>query len=140
MRTHPSLLAVLVLAAPLTAADPVLTGPAPLPPPAGRTWNLRQTPVVEVVKRVHKAVVNIHSERTTARNDAPDDKWSLERSENRVNGMGTGVIIDPRGYILTNQHVVDEVNSLHVRLADGASLPARVLARDREADLALLKV
>ena len=54
--------------------------------------------------------------------------------------MGTGIIIDPRGYIITNQHVVEDVNSLRVRLADGTSLAARVVARDRDADLALLKV
>ncbi len=140
MRTHPSLLAVLVLTAPLTAAEPLLTGPAPMPPQtAGRDWNPRLTPVVEVVKRLRNAVVNIHSERT-ARNDAQDDTSPLSTSQNHVNGMGTGIIIDPRGYILTNQHVVEEVSALHVRLADGTSLPARVLARDRDGDLALLKV
>ena len=54
--------------------------------------------------------------------------------------MGTGIIIDPRGYIVTNHHVVEDVNSIRVRLADGTVAPARVLARDREADLALLKI
>ncbi len=140
MRTHLSLLAFLVLTAPLGAAEPLLTGPALVPPQApGRAWNPRQTPVVEVVKRLRNAVVNIHSERA-ARNDAPDDSSPLSTSQNHVNGMGTGIIIDPRGYILTNQHVVEEVSALHVRLADGTSLPARVVARDRDADLALLKV
>ena len=145
MRTHPSLLAFLFLTAPLAAAppsEPVLTGPAPgayAPGSPRIDWNPRQTPVVEVVKRTRNAVVNIHSERS-AHNDVSDDSAALSTSQNHVNGMGTGVIIDPRGYILTNQHVVDEVSALHVRLADGTSLPARVVARDRDADLALLKV
>jgi serine protease Do len=139
MRTHPSLLAVLLLAAPIAAAEPSITGPAPAANAPGSPTNPRLTPVVEVVKRVRKAVVNIHSERT-ARSGAPDDPAALAPSQNRVNGMGTGIIIDPRGYILTNQHVVEEVNSLHVRLADGTNLPARVVARDRDGDLALLKV
>ncbi|HVS34141.1 MAG TPA: trypsin-like peptidase domain-containing protein [Gemmataceae bacterium] len=141
MRTHLSLLAALLLAAPLSA-QPILTGPAPAAYAAGspaRDWNPRMTPVVEVVKRCRNAVVNIHSERS-ARNDFSDDSSTLSTSQNHVNGMGTGIVIDPRGYIITNQHVVDEVSALHVRLADGTSLPARVVARDREADLALLKV
>src|SRR5207253_4213978 len=58
----------------------------------------------------------------------------------RVNGMGTGIIIDPRGYIITNQHVVEDVNVIRVRLADSTVASARVLARDQESDLALLKI
>ena len=54
--------------------------------------------------------------------------------------MGTGIIIDPRGYIVTNQHVVEDVNLLRVRLADGTEASARVVARDNENDLALLKI
>ncbi len=140
MRTHPSLLTILFLTAPLAAAEPVLTGPAPLPPPAvSRAWNPRNTPVVEVIKRVRNAVVNIHSERTAMGNNT-DELLALAPSQNRINGMGTGIIIDPRGYILTNQHVVEDVNTLRVHLADGTTLPARVVAHDHEADLALLKV
>jgi len=54
--------------------------------------------------------------------------------------MGTGIIIDPRGYIVTNHHVVEEVSSLRIRLADGTTAPAQVIARDKEEDLALLKI
>ena len=63
-----------------------------------RNWNLRQTPVVEVVKRVRDAVVNIHSERTV-RATGLDEMFSNTSSQSRVNGMGTGILIDPRGYI-----------------------------------------
>src|SRR5439155_27226771 len=59
---------------------------------------------------------------------------------NRVNGMGTGIIIDPRGYIVTNHHVVEDVNVLRIRLADGTAASARVVARDLDYDLALLKI
>src|SRR5262249_29825556 len=52
----------------------------------------------------------------------------------------TGILIDPRGYIVTNQHVVDEVSLIRVRLNDGTTHSARVVAREFEADLALLKV
>jgi serine protease Do len=104
-----------------------------------RGWNLRQTPVVDVVKRVKDSVVNIHSERTV-RGGANEELFTLAPSQHRVNGMGTGIVIDPRGYILTNQHVVDDVAVLRVRLADGSVVGASVLARDVESDLALLKV
>jgi serine protease Do len=57
-----------------------------------------------------------------------------------VSGMGTGVVLDERGFVLTNQHVVDKVNDIRVYLSDGASYPARVLQEDRSMDLALLKV
>jgi serine protease Do len=123
---------------PIHAADEV---PAPRiapltePPPAAP----RRTAVVEVAKRVMPAVVNIHSERTIGAKPRDFD-WEFVRTQHRVNGMGTGVIIDPRGYIVTNHHVVDDVQLLRVRLADGSPYSARVVARDPEADIAILKI
>jgi len=102
---------------------------------ASRATNPRRSPIVEVVERVRASVVNIHSERSVHN---PEDVFHTGPS--RVNGMGTGIVIDPRGYIITNHHVVEDVQVLRVRLADGASYPARVVARDAETDLALLKV
>lgn len=118
--------------APTLHSPPARTA-APAPSVAG---NPRRTPVVEVVERVRGAVVNIHSERTVASNS--DDVF--HQGPNRVNGMGTGIIIDPRGYIITNHHVVDDVQVLRVALADGTTYPAKVVARDPETDLALMKV
>jgi serine protease Do len=104
-----------------------------------RSWNLRQTPIVDVVKRVRDAVVNIHSERTV-RSAGSEEVFSSGNPQSRVNGMGTGILIDPRGFIITNQHVVEDVALIRVRLADGTAANARVLARDNECDLALLKI
>src|SRR5438132_443564 len=101
--------------------------------------NSRRTAVVEVVERVRGAVVNIHSERA-ARGPATEELFVHAPSPNRVNGMGTGIIIDPRGYIVTNQHVVDNVSGIRVHLSDGSTHSARVLTRDLESDLALLKI
>jgi serine protease Do len=101
--------------------------------------NPRRTPVVDVVQKVKDAVVNIHSERTV-KGFADDTYFNIVPSQNRINGMGTGIIIDPRGYIITNHHVVEDVNLIKVRLGDGTNVSARVLARDSEQDLALLKV
>src|SRR4051812_5889364 len=65
----------------------------------------RRSPVVGVVDRVGPAVVNIHSERTV-QGPATEELFSTAPTQNRINGMGTGVLIDSRGYIMTNQHVV----------------------------------
>lgn len=53
---------------------------------------------------------------------------------------GSGFFIDPQGYLLTAQHVVDKAKSLEVRLANGERLPARLIAADSQIDLAILKV
>src|SRR5437763_1733179 len=69
-----------------------------------------------------------------------EELQSTAQTQSRINGMGTGIIIDPRGYIITNQHVVDEVSLLRVHLADGTTAAARIVARDPETDLALVKI
>jgi serine protease Do len=98
--------------------------------------NSRETPIVRAVRRVQPAVVNISSEKTVGSRG-----WSSDYSEpQRVNGMGTGVIIDPRGYVITNAHVVDRVNSVRVRLADGTACDATTVSVDKTTDLAVLKI
>jgi serine protease Do len=101
--------------------------------PSTRT-GARKTAIVTAVERVKAAVVNIHSERTIG---GPDHFMS---SSNRVNGMGTGIIIDPRGYIVTNHHVVEDVSLLRIRLADGSTYHASIAARSPDVDLALIKI
>ncbi|MBX6314810.1 MAG: trypsin-like peptidase domain-containing protein [Isosphaeraceae bacterium] len=100
---------------------------------------LRRTPVVEAVQKVQPSVVSISSEKKAA----STSRWPFTNEENqrpRVSGMGTGVIIDGRGYILTNQHVVDKVQGIEVHLADGSVYPARLVQQDEAMDLAMLKV
>jgi serine protease Do len=101
--------------------------------------NPRRTQIVEVVEKVKDAVVNIHSERTVAAAGA-DDLYGVAAAPSRVNGMGTGIVIDPRGYIITNHHVIDDVQVIKVRFGDGSTYPAKVVARDHTNDLALLKI
>lgn len=137
MRTHRCWISAIVLGSTTLFCLPALADLPPLPAP--RSWNVRQTPVVDVVRRVKDAVVNIHSERTV-KAPAADELFALTPSQHRVNGMGTGIVIDPRGYIVTNQHVVEDVSLLRVRLGDGTTYSARVVARDVESDLALLKI
>ncbi|QDV36674.1 trypsin-like peptidase domain-containing protein [Tautonia plasticadhaerens] len=115
---------------------------AAVPPatrPASADMTSRRTPLVEAIERAMPAVVNITSEKRASSNS----RWPFSPEENRrplVSGMGTGVVLDQRGFVLTNQHVVDQVNDIRVYLADGSSYPARILQEDRSMDLALLKV
>lgn len=140
------------------AADlPAVPTPLPsLPPEAARPVSVslaapspgataRRDEFVAVVDRVKGAVVNIHSEKTVV--NPPDDPFQLgsgplraKAAPQRVNGMGTGIVLDPRGYIVTNYHVIEDVNSLRVRLVDGTNCTARVVATDKETDLAVIKI
>jgi serine protease Do len=130
MTLHRMSSAALVVALAMGILSPVLVAASPNP---------RRTPIVDVVERVKGAVVNIHSERLV-RGASSDEIFAHAPSQNRVNGMGTGIIIDPRGYIVTNQHVVDDVSVIRAHLCDGSSYNARILMRDPETDLALLKI
>ncbi|OJW05479.1 MAG: peptidase S1 [Planctomycetales bacterium 71-10] len=124
----------LVLGALTTGAA---TAPARASDPS--TVGVRRTAVVEAVNKAQGAVVNISSEKKAA----SSSRWPFSPEENqrpRVNGMGSGVIVDGRGYILTNHHVVDKVQGVQVQLSDGTSYPARVLQVDPVMDLALIKV
>jgi len=98
---------------------------------------LRETPIVKAVQRVRPSVVNIRGEKTVA---AAAGQSSAADAGRRVNGMGTGVIIDDRGYIITNHHVVDGVREIQVTLADGRRHTAKLVARDTETDLAIIKI
>ncbi len=98
---------------------------------------LRETPIVKAVEAARPSVVNIRGEKTVPATAA---KGGRSEGAARVNGMGTGVVVDPRGYILTNHHVVDGVKEIQVALADGQRFIARLVARDPETDLAIIKI
>ncbi|MCE5266478.1 MAG: trypsin-like peptidase domain-containing protein [Planctomycetaceae bacterium] len=98
---------------------------------------LRETPIVKAVQKARSAVVNIRGEKTIG---AAAGQTPTPDAGRRVNGMGTGVIIDSRGYIITNHHVVDGVREIMVTLADGRRHIAKVVARDLDTDLAIIKI
>jgi len=58
----------------------------------------------------------------------------------RATGLGSGFIIDPEGYVVTNNHVVDGATKVEVRLEDDSAYPAEVIGTDPQTDLALLKI
>ena len=60
--------------------------------------------------------------------------------EYRQNALGTGFIIDKEGFILTNNHVVEQTEELKVRLSDDKEYSAKIIGRDPKTDLALIKI
>lgn len=104
---------------------------------AARATELRRTAIVQAVERVRTTVVNIHGEKTLADGETPPADMEADR---RVNGMGTGAIIDERGYIITNHHVVDGVEQINVTLSDGKELIAKLVSHDPVSDLAIIKI
>lgn len=128
------------LVAPLGALTQPRSPAADAIPVSRSLHNRRRTEIVEVVEKVKDAVVNIHSERTVAAAAGTEELYGIAAAPSRVNGMGTGIVLDSRGYIITNYHVIDDVQVIKVRLADGSTYPAKVIARDHDNDLAMLKV
>jgi len=100
--------------------------------------DLRETPIVVAIRKARPAVVNIRGEKTLV--TAAGASGTRPDASRRVNGMGTGVIIDERGYIITNHHVVDGVREIEVNLYDGSRYTAKLIARDSETDLAIIKI
>lgn len=97
---------------------------------------LRFTPVVKAVAKARPAVVNIHGHKTVN----ADAEAAPGETVKRVNGMGTGVVIDPRGYIVTNFHVVEGVRRIRVTTAQEDEYVAQLVAHDSRTDLAVIKV
>ncbi len=87
---------------------------------------------ISVYERFNDAVVNITTE-TVAIN------WFLEPVP-QEGGSGSGSIIDTRGYILTNNHVVEKAYKILVNLADGSQYEGKVIGTDPENDLAVVKI
>jgi serine protease DegQ len=64
----------------------------------------------------------------------------LESQSRRASSLGSGVIVSPEGYILTNHHVIEAADEIEIALADGRKSKARVIGSDPETDLAVVKV
>jgi serine protease Do len=87
----------------------------------------RRTPIVEAVRKTRAGIVTLKVEK----------KGSWGRNEKNI---GTGVIVDGRGYVVSNRHEVVAASAIDVCLDDGTKLPAQVVAEDRSCDLAILRV
>ncbi len=96
--------------------------------------DLRRTPIVRAIESQRDAVVNIHGQKLVGSSTEADGELR------RVNGMGTGVIVDPRGYVVTNYHVVEGVRRIEVTLASGRTTAATLVSHDPRTDLAVIKI
>ncbi|MGB7329582.1 MAG: trypsin-like peptidase domain-containing protein [Rubripirellula sp.] len=108
--------------------------------PSRRVSDIRETPTVLAIRRVSPAVVNIHGQKTVRSTAAGMAGAEGPDSFRQVNGMGTGVVIDPRGYVITNYHVVEDVDNIQVTLSNGQNTTAELVSARIRNDLALIKV
>lgn len=114
----------------------------------------RRDAVVEAVERSSAAVVNIssiqvHEQRSPFSFGTPspflDDFFrdfyeSFAPREYKTQSLGSGVIISPEGYILTNEHVITQATTIQVRLADQTEYRATLVGSDPKSDLAVLRI
>lgn len=106
--------------------------------PLSASQQNRRTPVVDAVQRTAPAVVSIFSEQRPQYN--PFGFFGLDEDDSGRTSLGSGVIVDPRGLIVTNEHVVAGAAKIRVLLADGRELPATLVGADQSFDLAVLRI
>lgn len=127
--------------APLSFLAVFLIADAVLAEPYTERQQPRVTPIVELVRASRGAVVNIAATHIV---DAPDPFLDFfdthRRRQVKTNSVGSGAVIHPFGYVLTNAHVVAQASELKVLFADGRELPAEVVSSLPESDLAVLYV
>jgi serine protease Do len=111
--------------------------------------DIRRDATVEAVERVMPSVVNIATSRIVEYHDFYDQlrreffglpPQNQPRTQEQLDSLGSGVIIDEDGYILTNLHVVRRGNRVQVKLADGRVYDADKIVATEKSDVALLKL
>ncbi len=111
-----------------------------------------QNSYADVVSRVTPAVVTIRSARRARPaqqhpfmddpmfRDFFGDRAPRQQPEGRERGLGSGVIVSPDGYILTNHHVIDGAEDITIELSDRKTVNAKLIGSDPPSDLAVLKI
>ncbi len=130
---------VLAKASPAVVPElaPAVRGPVQVEFP--ESWSF-----APVVKKVAPAVVSIATTRVAPVAERGGFPFFFgpggPQPEGRQQGLGSGVIVTPEGYILTNHHVVDEAHEIKVHLSDDREFPATIVGSDPRTDIAVLKV
>ncbi|NOH80631.1 outer membrane-stress sensor serine endopeptidase DegS [Vibrio sp. RE86] len=102
----------------------------PSEPTESKVTNLSQISFNQAVRKAAPAVVNIYSRKYTEN----------DRSKLLTQGLGSGVIVSEKGYIITNYHVVALADQIIVALQDGRVAAAQLVGKDRRTDIAILRI
>ena len=112
---------------------------------SGRSTSVKASSFSNAAKAASPAVVSISTSKAPVNHPNSGDPWFRfffgDQNDNQPqSGLGSGVIVSPDGFILTNNHVVEEADEIDVQLSDGRSAKARTIGTDPETDLAILKI
>ena len=109
--------------------------------------SVEQVSFADVAQRVNPSVVSVVSTKIVDLNQLHEEmeSWYPLRPEDdsgkrKSLGYGSGFILESRGLVVTNQHVIDDSRQIVVRLSDGSEYPADLIGADTETDLALMKI
>lgn len=119
---------------------PVLQAPASAPTESAASGSFRAA-----AKAASAAVVSINTSKAPQNSSQSADPWFRfffgdQTPSQQQSGLGSGVIVSPAGYVLTNNHVIEEADEIEVILNDGRKAVAQVIGTDPETDLAILKI
>lgn len=139
-------LSALLLAGGMIQSD-LLFGFAPVRAAAPEV-DIRRDAVVEAIEEVMPSVVNVSTETIVEVQDPLDQvfrdffgrNWGRRSQQRSQHSLGSGVIIDETGYVLTNFHVVRRASVITVKLADGREFKAKPVVQTLQSDVALLKL
>ncbi len=132
-----------------TIAPPAPIAVAPQAPAPAASASTRTDSYYDAVRRATPAVVNIFTSKEvrSARHPLLDDPIfrrffgdQFPEDSQRATSLGSGVIINAAGYVITNNHVVEAADEIEVALADGKTLLAQVVGNDPETDIAVLRI
>jgi serine protease Do len=166
LRGRSALLATLLAGVAFGAGSVAWSAAGTAGPPLGLPPMTNQAGFADLVAKVRPAVVQITTtERVgeVASRESPDEGMPdfqneapfgdmfrqffgamphFQQPENSApsHALGSGFVIDPAGYVVTNNHVIDGATRIEVTLSDGGQYPAKIVGRDPKTDLALLKI
>ncbi|HEU4626032.1 MAG TPA: trypsin-like peptidase domain-containing protein [Steroidobacteraceae bacterium] len=125
----------------ITAVPPAVAGSAPA------TVQSARVTYADAVRRAAPAVVNIYTARVVTERVAPSsldelfrEGWPPRYRQRIENSLGSGVIVDHEGHVVTNHHVIANADAIRVQLADERIADAEIVGRDPDTDLAVLRI